>query len=100
MSVVLDDHKGWVGFDLDGTLVKWEGWKGIDHFGELIMPIVRIAREYLARGQPIKVFTARMSEEDPVELQKFKHAYRAWSFETFGQYVPVTNIKDYHMSKL
>ena len=25
--------KGWYGFDLDGTLAKYDGWKGIDHIG-------------------------------------------------------------------
>ena len=38
------EGKGWYGFDLDGTLAKYDGWKGIDHIGEPVKPS-RTARE-------------------------------------------------------
>ena len=25
---------GWIGVDLDGTLARYDGWRGIDHIGE------------------------------------------------------------------
>ena len=30
----------WVGVDLDGTLAHWDGWKGVEHIGEPIQPMI------------------------------------------------------------
>ena len=52
---------GWTGFDLDGTLAEYHGWTGDPyHIGKPIPAIVDIAKDLLARGQPIKILTARL----------------------------------------
>ena len=53
--------EGWIGFDLDGTLAKYDGWHGLDHIGEPIEAIVRLAKKFHAEGKRIKILTARVS---------------------------------------
>jgi len=45
------EGKGWYGFDLDGTLAKYDKWEGIDHIGEPVKPMVDLIREDARRGQ-------------------------------------------------
>lgn len=52
--------KGWIGFDLDGTLAHYEGWQGVDKVGEPIAPMIQVLKEHLASGETCKIFTARM----------------------------------------
>lgn len=51
----------WIGFDLDGTLAKYDGWKGLDHIGEPIEAIVRLAKKFHAEGKRVKILTARVA---------------------------------------
>lgn len=51
----------WYGFDLDGTLAKYDGWKGIDHIGEPIAPIVNLMKQMVGKGLKVKILTARVS---------------------------------------
>lgn len=83
----------WVGFDLDGTLAKYDGWKGPDHIGAPIAPMVQIALKYLAAGFKIKIFTARATDPNP----KVVPAIQAWCRIHLGHVVEVTNAKDYSM---
>ena len=53
--------EGWIGFDLDGTLAKSDGWKGLDHIGEPIEAIVRLAKKFHAEGKRVKILTARVA---------------------------------------
>ena len=53
--------KGWYGFDLDGTLAKYDGWKGIDHIGEPVKPMVDLIKRMHAEGRIVKILTARVS---------------------------------------
>ena len=32
----MNEDKAWIGVDLDGTLARYDGWKGIEHIGEPI----------------------------------------------------------------
>lgn len=61
----MDTHgvtgQGWVGFDLDGTLAKYDKWQGIDHIGEPIAPMVRLRKRYHERGMKVKILTARVA---------------------------------------
>ena len=40
------NEEEWVGFDLDGTLAKYDGWKGIDHIGEPVESVVLVNDSY------------------------------------------------------
>lgn len=53
--------KGWYGFDLDGTLAKYDGWKGIDHIGEPVKPMVDLIKRMHDEGKVVKIMTARIA---------------------------------------
>lgn len=54
-----DEGKGWVGVDLDGTLAHYDEFRGDDHVGEPIEPMVRRVRKMLDEGKDVRIFTAR-----------------------------------------
>lgn len=53
--------QGWYGFDLDGTLAKYDGWKGIDHIGEPVKPMVDLMKRMHDEGKVVKIVTARVA---------------------------------------
>ena len=53
--------KGWYGFDLDGVLAKYDGWKGIDHIGEPVKPMVELIKQMHDEGKVVKIMTARVA---------------------------------------
>lgn len=53
--------KGWYGFDLDGTLAKYDKWEGIDHIGEPVKPMVDLIRKMHDEGKVVKILTARIA---------------------------------------
>jgi len=65
MQKMKDTHgqvgQGWYGFDLDGTLAKYDGWKGISHIGEPIAPMVELIKRYHSEGKVVKIMTARVA---------------------------------------
>jgi hypothetical protein len=89
--------KPWTGFDLDGTMAEYDEWRGIEHIGAPIMPMVNLAKELLAKGEEVKIMTARVAGEDGDAARGF---IEAWSLVHIGQIVPVTNEKDQGMIKL
>ena len=58
--------KGWYGFDLDGTLAKYDKWEGIDHIGEPVKPMVDLIKRMHAEGKVVKILTARVSHRHNV----------------------------------
>lgn len=85
-----DDGEGWVGFDLDGTLAYYDGFKGDDHVGEPIQPMVERVKQMLAEGKDVRIFTAR----------KPHPAIRKFCKDNFGKILKITNLKDRHMQAL
>lgn len=55
------EGNGWYGFDLDGTLAKYDGWKGIDHIGEPVEPMVDRIKKMHNEGKVVKILTARIA---------------------------------------
>lgn len=51
----------WIGFDLDGTLAKYDGWKGIEHIGDPIPEMRDLLWRLHDSGKRIKIFTARVA---------------------------------------
>ena len=82
-----DVHSGWIGVDLDGTLAYYEGFKGTDHIGVPIKPMVEKVKGWLADGKDVRIFTARQPSA----------AIRKWSKEHLGKILPITNRKDPQM---
>lgn len=89
----------WIGFDLDGTLAVYDGWKGPEHIGEPIKPMVELAKSFIANGTEIKIFTARVSSNNP-ERMKSISAIMEWSKKVFGRVIDMTSEKDYGMIDL
>ncbi len=83
--------KGWIGVDVDGTLAHYDGWKGIDHIGEPLAPMVERVKRWLAEGIDVRLFTARASN-----VHALLHL-NAWCKEHIGVVLPVTNVKDFEM---
>lgn len=55
------EGEGWYGFDLDGTLAVYDGWKGIDNIGEPVRPMVDLIKRMHEEGKVVKILTARVS---------------------------------------
>ena len=90
---------GWIGVDLDGTLAHYTGWQGIEHVGAPIMPMVNRVRAWLADGHEVRIFTARVSCDEP-ERTACIAAIDEWASEHIGQTLRVTNVKDFGMVEL
>ena len=61
--------KGWYGFDLDGTLAKYDKWEGIDHIGEPVKPMVDLIKKMHAEGRVVKILTARVAPRLNIEIR-------------------------------
>lgn len=83
-------HNGWVGVDLDGTLAYYDTFKGVDHIGTPIKPMVEKVKGWLQDGYEVKILTAR----------KPSATIRKWCKENIGQVLPITNSKDEFMVAL
>lgn len=89
-----DESKLWIGVDLDGTLARDDGWKGIEHIGEPIQPMVDKIKRWRKAGKTVKIFTARAEEPKAIPYIK------TWLTGLgFGD-LEITNIKDMHMDEL
>lgn len=95
---------GWIGVDLDGTLAKYEGWQGPLHIGEPVPLMLDRVKAWLATGQEVRIFTARVSHDGTQqrmdESQACYRAIAAWCLAHIGQRLEVTNEKDYQMLEL
>lgn len=56
--------------DLDGTLLSYDGWKGVEHFGAPLPGAVEFTRE-LSRFADVIIFTCRCSEDCQSESAEF-----------------------------
>ena len=88
---------GWIGVDLDGTLAEYGGWKGAAHIGTPIPKMLERVRLWLAEGQEVRIFTARVHGPDGEEARKH---IQDWLLKHLGAVIPVTNQKDYGMVEL
>ena len=75
-----------IAVDLDGTLAEYHGWKGEEHIGKAIKPMMERVKKWIAEGEEVVIFTARGG--DPVE----KHYVDLW-LKQHGLDLEVTNIK-------
>jgi hypothetical protein len=74
--------KGWYGFDLDGTLAKYDGWKGIDHIGEPVGPMVKLIRQMHDEGKVVKIMTARVAPKEKPEVKPNPYLENHWVIES------------------
>lgn len=113
--------KGWIGVDFDGTLATYDRWRGPEHTGQPILPMVHRVRRWIGLGSEVRIFTARVwpiayMGAEPVtnvevlpfggpssrltEATQAAHAVRIWCLEQFGVILPITCVKDMGMIEL
>ena len=84
----------WIGVDLDGTLAEDHGWKGEEHIGKPVKPMMDRVKGWLDRGQRVKIFTARCHE--PTHIPHIER----WLNEHGIGGLEITNVKDQDMIQL
>lgn len=97
-----EESSGWIGVDLDGTLARFDGWKGHGHIGEPIAPMVDRVKAMLANGDEVRIFTARAFAGlgDPHAMAEISAPIDAWCERHLGTRLKITCIKDYEMALL
>lgn len=92
-------RSGWIAVDLDGTLAQYDGWQGPWHIGEPIPAMADRVRRWLAEGQEVRIFTARVAVAES-ELPPVVDTINEWCQRHFGRLLPITNVKDFGMVEL
>jgi len=87
----------WIGVDLDGTLAKYDGFKGPTVIGEPLAPMVDRVKGWLKEGKTVKILTARVSEDPTGEAKK---AIEDWTEKHIGTRLEATDVKDAGMTHL
>lgn len=95
-----DDDEPWVGYDLDGTLALYDGWKGATSIGGDIYQLTELLCSDLKAGKRVKIFTARMSVCTGINASIGKSYIQSWAWIKFGVRLEVTNIKDIYCYKI
>lgn len=90
---------GWIGFDLDGTLAKYNGWQGNKHIGDPIKPMLDLLLSFLSKGQEVRIMTARVSSMNP-SREEARNLIELWCIVHIGVALPVTSEKDFEMIDL
>jgi len=93
---------GWIGVDLDGTLAEYLGW-GDGKIGKPIPLMVKRVKEWLAQGQTVKIFTARVGEPyfDGDSESSIIQEIRDWlEAVSLPRDLEITAIKDFKMIEL
>lgn len=95
----IEARHGWIGVDLDGTLAVYSGWKGPTNIGAPVPAMLERVKAWLAAGQEVKIFTARVACFEPYRSEVIK-AVHEW-LESHGlPRLDVTNVKDMLMLEL
>ena len=91
----------WIAVDFDGTLATWncpwpENWRAT---GEPIPAMVNRVKRWIAEGEDVRIFTARMDgyhpKDGPVPVHLVRGVIEEWCLKHIGIILPVTNRKDY-----
>lgn len=112
----ITEDKKWIGVDFDGTLVEFDGWRGVEHIGAPLLPMIQKVQELLEGGRQVRIFTARVDDgirqisiwkerllgdqATPEILEKIaldftaRNVIREWTREHFGRQLEATNTKD------
>lgn len=97
----VSERRGWIGVDLDGTLAYYDEWRGADHVGPPIEPMLEKVKAWLQVGYDIRIFTARVSHDGTArQVQEAREATEAigkWCYLHLGKVLPITCRKDYDM---
>ena len=96
-----DKEKAWIGFDLDGTLAKYDGWKGWQYIGDPVEKMVGKAKDYINRGLTVKILTARCSKvslaRSEITFDQMTAVIQDWTEKHIGMRLEVVTEKDCDM---
>lgn len=96
--------QGWIGVDLDGTLARYDGWKGVEHIGAPIEPMFDRVRRWIDEGREVRIFTARVTRQADGEHRRARRFIIRWLDENglpeLAHEEAITNVKDYAMDEL
>lgn len=84
-----------IAVDLDGTLAKDSGWKGPEHIGEPVKPMLDLVRKLLDDGEEVVIFTARAHDGK----KSTKDYIRDWLKDNGLPDLEITNEKRPDMEK-
>lgn len=87
-------HGGTIAVDLDGTLAKYDYWRGVEHIGEPVPAMAKRIKDWLNNGVKVVIFTARASTPEAIPY------IQAWTKKHFGVVLPVTNAKTFDIVEL
>ena len=90
----LANIKKCIAVDLDGTLAKYEKWRGISYIGEPIQSVVDAALKKQSEGYEIVIFTARVMDPRAIPI------IRNWLRNNKLPYWRITNVKDSSMKEI
>lgn len=100
----MSGQHGWIGVDLDGTLARYDGWKGAEHIGAPVPAMLDRVKQWILEGREVRIFTARVSDDGGEqridEAERAFVAIRRWCLEHLGQELRITCVKDYAMLEL
>lgn len=83
---------GYILVDFDRTLATYTSWnENGERLGAPVPVMVERVKRWLSLGIDVRIFTARASRQDPVELRRIK----AWCELYIGKELPVQNWKDF-----
>lgn len=97
----------WIAVDFDGTLATYDN--DVTKLGEPIAPMVDRVKAWLAKGQKVKIFTARvgnsgLSSDAGTDNDEWCAQQRVmiqeWCKDHIGQELEVTATKDFMMLEL
>lgn len=92
-------YEGWIGVDLDGTLAYYR--HGLyPAIGEPVEEMLWLVKQWVARGEDVRIFTARMAQTSQLESDTQRLAIESWCQIHIGKVLPVTNVKDFQMVQL
>jgi len=80
--------------DLDGTLAKYDVWRGSDHVGDPIPLMVDKVKGWLDKGIEVKIFTARAANPENIP------AIKRWLKRVGLPGLEITNVKDPSITKV
>lgn len=103
----MSSSRGWIGVDLDGTLAFYDGWRGETHIGDPIPAMLERVKRWIAEGQQVRIFTARVYDGSgrvgSHEMERGRNinvvieCIQIWCKIHVGVILPITCVKDFDM---
>jgi hypothetical protein len=97
---------GWIGVDLDGTFAHdLPGRHDPTIIGPPVVPMLRRIKKWLADGEDVRIFTARVfcppgNRKRAMEAALSRQAIIRYCQKHLGRVLPITCQKDYNMRVL